>query len=112
MHSLYTANFCSSPISTNLTIILTSPLFGLTWEYFLKILLYHHNCLINMGTCDLCNRTEDGLSLREAKHKELGTKWVCVDCWTDLYQKNRMISGTTGGGSSFCLGQCSTCPHS
>jgi hypothetical protein len=82
------------------------------YRCFQEILLYPDNFLINMGTCELCNRTEVGLSLREAKHKELGRKWVCSDCWTDLYQRNRMLSGSTSSGSSLCLGKCSSCPHS
>ncbi|MCW4050421.1 MAG: hypothetical protein NWE89_11875 [Candidatus Bathyarchaeota archaeon] len=63
-----------------------------------------------MGTCELCNKSGDGLSLRQADHKEYGRKWVCGDCWTILYDKNSMIPGTTGGGGAFsCPGGCRGC---
>ena len=62
-----------------------------------------------MGTCELCKRSEDGLSLREASHRDLGKKWICGDCWTNLYEKNKMISGTTGGGSISCGRGCAGC---
>ena len=64
-----------------------------------------------MVTCELCNHTGDGISLREAVHKDLGKKWVCGDCWTNLYDKNSMVSGTTGGGGSnfSCAGGCAGC---
>ena len=63
-----------------------------------------------MVTCELCNQTGDDLSLREAVHKDLGKKWVCGDCWTNLYEKNIIVSGTTGGGGGFsCPGGCAGC---
>ncbi len=63
-----------------------------------------------MVTCELCNKTGDDLSLREATHKELGKKWVCQDCWTELYTKNEMISGSTGsGGAVGCAMGCPGC---
>lgn len=65
-----------------------------------------------MVTCELCDKSSDDLSLREATHKEFGKKWVCGDCWTNLYDKNKMISGTTGGGGGFsCAGGCTGCRH-
>jgi len=65
-----------------------------------------------MVTCELCNHSGEDLSLREATHKEFGKKWVCGDCWTQLYDKNAMVSGTTGGGSPVgCAGGCKGCRH-
>ena len=45
---------------------------------------------MSMVTCELCNQTGDDLSLREAVHKDMGKKWVCGDCWTNLYDKNKI----------------------
>ncbi len=52
-----------------------------------------------MNTCELCNKTGEDLSLREATHKELGKKWVCQDCWTKLYDKNEIVAGSSSGGA-------------
>lgn len=57
-----------------------------------------------MVKCDLCGRNEEGLSVLDANHKELGHIWVCRECWVRLYEENRMVSGSTGSG-----GTCPTC---
>jgi hypothetical protein len=62
-----------------------------------------------MVTCELCNKSGEDVSLREATHKEHGKKWVCQDCWTELYSKNEMISGSTGGGVAGCAMGCPGC---
>jgi hypothetical protein len=65
-----------------------------------------------MVTCELCSKSGDELSLREASHKEMGKKWVCGECWTNLYMKNDMVTGTTGGGGPVgCAGGCRGCRH-
>ena len=64
-----------------------------------------------MVTCELCNITGDDLSLREASHKEMGKKWVCGECWTNLYDRNDIVSGTSGGGVIGCAGGCKGCRH-
>ncbi|UCD45936.1 MAG: hypothetical protein JSV27_05480 [Candidatus Bathyarchaeota archaeon] len=56
-----------------------------------------------MGVCALCSKGGEETSLLEAAHKELGKIMVCRDCWRDLYQKNRMVYGST------CSGKCSAC---
>jgi hypothetical protein len=65
-----------------------------------------------LGKCELCIKNEEGLGLRQANHKEKGKIWVCGDCWSGLYQKNKMIAGTTGGSNFSCSGKCGSCPHS
>ena len=63
-----------------------------------------------MNTCELCNKSGEDLSLREAAHKEHGKKWVCQDCWTKLYDKNKMIAGSSGsGGAPGCAMGCPGC---
>jgi hypothetical protein len=62
-----------------------------------------------MNTCELCDKTEEDLSLREATHKEHGKKWVCQDCWTVLYDKNEMVAGSSGGGVPSCSMGCPGC---
>jgi hypothetical protein len=64
-----------------------------------------------MVTCELCAKNGDDLSLREATHKDLGKKWVCGDCWTNLYDKNQMVAGTSGGQNFSCAGGCKGCRH-
>ena len=56
-----------------------------------------------MGECALCSKSGDNVGLLTANHKELGLLKVCQDCWTKLYQKNSIISGST------CSGNCSCC---
>ncbi|MFC1803481.1 hypothetical protein ACFL0D_05885 [Thermoproteota archaeon] len=68
-----------------------------------------YHLILIMETCELCNKTEEGLSLREATHREYGKKWVCQECWTGLYTKNKMVSGSTGGGTAICGRGCPGC---
>lgn len=56
-----------------------------------------------MGECKICGKNGEELSLLQADHKELGRIMVCQECWSKLYDKNRMVCGTAGGGS------CPTC---
>jgi len=53
-----------------------------------------------MGECRLCGKNGEDLSLLSANHKEFGYISVCQECWVKLYDKNRMVSGTTGSGGS------------
>ena len=62
-----------------------------------------------MVTCELCKQSSNDLSLREATHKVYGRKWVCQDCWTELYTRNEMISGSTGSGTVGCSMGCPGC---
>ncbi|TFH12669.1 hypothetical protein E4H04_13085 [Candidatus Bathyarchaeota archaeon] len=64
-----------------------------------------------MITCELCSKSGEELSLREASHKEFGKKWVCGDCWTKLYDKNAMVPGTSSGATIGCAGGCKGCRH-
>jgi hypothetical protein len=64
-----------------------------------------------MVTCELCNKTGDDLSLREANLKEQGKKWVCQDCWTQLYNKNNIVAGSSGGSAPSCGMGCKGCRH-
>jgi len=57
-----------------------------------------------MEKCGLCGKTGNDLSLYSANHKDLGQIMVCQECWVKLYDKNRMVSSTTGSG-----GTCPTC---
>ena len=57
-----------------------------------------------MGKCELCGKNGKELSLFSANHKELGQIMVCQECWVNLYDENRMVSGSTGSG-----GSCPTC---
>jgi hypothetical protein len=61
-----------------------------------------------MLTCDLCYKQHE--SLREANHKEFGKKWICQECWTRVYEKNQMVSGSSSG-SGGTFGSCGIgCP--
>jgi rubrerythrin len=57
-----------------------------------------------MEKCELCGKSGEDLSLFLANHKKLGQLWVCHECWGRLYDKNLMVSGSTGSG-----GSCPTC---
>ncbi|MHA1649816.1 MAG: hypothetical protein ACTSYB_06465 [Candidatus Helarchaeota archaeon] len=62
-----------------------------------------------MIECQLCKKNGD-ISLLLAQHKDLGHIYVCRDCWTKLYEKNRMItSGTASCGSCSSSGPCGSC---
>jgi ribosome-binding protein aMBF1 (putative translation factor) len=54
-----------------------------------------------MGVCELCGK---GGSRLEANHKELGRIMVCRECWSRLYDENRMTCsvGASGGSCSCC----------
>jgi len=54
-----------------------------------------------MGKCELCGN--EG-SRMEADHKELGRIMVCQECWSKLYDENRMSCsiGASGGSCAFC----------
>jgi len=54
----------------------------------------------NMGECKLCGKNGEKLSLVSANHKDLGYITVCRECWTKLYDGNRMVCGSTGSGGS------------
>ena len=56
-----------------------------------------------MNECGLCGKKGEDLSLLSASHKELGRIMICRECWVKLYKKNRMVCGTTSGGT------CPTC---
>jgi len=56
--------------------------------------------------CELCGKSGEDLSRLSANHKELGRIMICQECWTKLYDENRMVCGTTGGSSS---SSCPTC---
>ena len=64
-----------------------------------------------MDSCELCNKSGHDLSLREAYHKEMGKKWVCKECWTELFTKNKIVTGSSGGVSGCNLG-CPGCRNS
>jgi len=57
-----------------------------------------------MEECKLCGKKGNDLSLYSANHKDLGQIMVCRECWVNLYDKNRMVSGSTSSG-----GSCPTC---
>ena len=57
-----------------------------------------------MEECKLCGKKGNDLSLYSANHKDLGQIMVCQECWVKLYDKNSMVSGSTGSG-----GTCPTC---
>ncbi|MFX1296719.1 MAG: hypothetical protein ACFFD2_17920 [Promethearchaeota archaeon] len=62
-----------------------------------------------MIECKLCKKGGN-ISLLLAHHKELGNVYVCCDCWTKLYKKNRMItSGTASCGPCNTSGPCGSC---
>ncbi|MCB2171560.1 hypothetical protein KQH65_02350 [archaeon] len=61
-----------------------------------------------MQKCENCGTTGD-ISLREATIKDQGKKWICQDCWTTLFDKNKMISGSSCGGA--CGIGCASCRH-
>ncbi len=62
-----------------------------------------------MMKCDLCQKTGSDLPLLLARHKELGSIYVCQDCWTKLYAENRVVTGGTGCGPCASSGPCSSC---
>ena len=49
-----------------------------------------------LSKCDLCERSDEDMSLLSANHKEKGWIKVCQNCWSELYSKNRMVSGSSG----------------
>jgi len=59
---------------------------------------------VDMGKCDICGKNGPELSLLGANHKEMGSIYICSDCWTILYAKNRFVGGSGSSGSS-----CPTC---
>ena len=63
---------------------------------------------LKLCKCDLCGRSEEDLSLLSANHKEYGWIDVCKDCWTDLYNKNGMVSGSGSSGNS-TSSPCTSC---
>ncbi|MBL7117168.1 MAG: hypothetical protein ISS94_00055 [Candidatus Syntrophoarchaeum sp.] len=54
-----------------------------------------------MGKCELCGKEGSRL---EADHKELGRIMVCQECWSNLYDGNRMTCsiGASGGSCPCC----------
>jgi len=52
-----------------------------------------------MGKCEICGKNEEGLSLLQANHRQLGYVNMCQACWESIYTKNLMVCGTTGGGT-------------
>jgi hypothetical protein len=57
-----------------------------------------------MVECRLCGKNGEDLALLSADHKDLGRVMVCAECWKRLWDKNRMVCGTSGSG-----GTCSSC---
>ena len=57
-----------------------------------------------MPKCELCGKKGRDLSLLVANHKQLGQIEICQGCWSELFEKNRMVCGTSGSG-----GSCPTC---
>ena len=60
-----------------------------------------------LSRCQLCEKSDENLSLYGANHKDLGWIEVCRDCWTKLYHENRLVAGS--GGKS--CNACSNCPY-
>ncbi|MHA1276014.1 MAG: hypothetical protein ACTSQI_06425 [Candidatus Helarchaeota archaeon] len=62
-----------------------------------------------MAGCKLCDKSGN-ITLLLAHHKELGQIYVCRDCWTKLFEKNRMVtSGTASCGPCSSSGPCGSC---
>jgi hypothetical protein len=59
-----------------------------------------------MVECQLCEKKGD-ITLLLAHHKERGQIYVCRDCWTKLFDKNRIV--TSGSASCGPGGPCSSC---
>jgi hypothetical protein len=57
-----------------------------------------------MAECRLCGKNGEDLTLLSANHKDLGQIMVCEECWKKLWNKNRMVCGTTGSS-----GTCPSC---
>jgi hypothetical protein len=57
-----------------------------------------------MAECRLCKKNGEDLTLLSANHKDHGQIMVCEECWKKLWNKNRMVCGTTGSG-----GTCPSC---
>ena len=62
-----------------------------------------------MAKCDLCEKKGNDLSLLLAHHKELGNIYVCQECWTNLYDKNRMVNSGSGCAPCSSGGPCGSC---
>ena len=60
--------------------------------------------------CDLCERSDEDLSLLSANHKDLGWIKICNDCWSKLYARNRMVAGSTGSSKN-SGSACRSCPN-
>jgi hypothetical protein len=50
--------------------------------------------------CELCERSGDNLSLLLANHKIFGWIKICNDCWSDLYEENNMVAGSSNSCKS------------
>ena len=59
--------------------------------------------------CDLCEKSDENLSLLAANHKELGWIEVCNDCWGALYTENRMVVSSSSSGTN-SSSRCNSCP--
>ena len=60
--------------------------------------------------CDLCERSDENLSLLSANHKDLGWIKICRDCWSKLYTRNHMVAGSTGSSKNSGPA-CRSCPN-
>jgi len=72
--------------------------------FFVSYLNYIKQVLLMVMGCDICGEED---SLLEANHRKMGKVMVCRKCWSELYRKNKMVTGS--GGCSTCSSFCGSC---